>query len=235
MGGFKLKKIDEVNLPRESITPIHQGMTVGILLAIVGGFLDIYTYTLRGQVFANAQTGNMVLMGVSVAHGDWARALYYLLPIGAFALGVLVTEYLKHRNTAQWRRHVLLLEALILFAVGCYPVNAPHVVVNVIISFVCSMQVNSFRQLLDVPYATTMCTGNLRSACEQLFLYIREKDRDAGRKCACYAAIILCFCGGAAGGALASVGLGIRAIWCCCALLVFAMLVLKRGETQEVR
>ncbi len=34
------------------------------ILAIVGGFLDSYSYLMRGHVFANAQTGNIVLFGV---------------------------------------------------------------------------------------------------------------------------------------------------------------------------
>ena len=34
------------------------------ILAIVGGFLDAYSYLMRGHVFANAQTGNIVLFGV---------------------------------------------------------------------------------------------------------------------------------------------------------------------------
>ena len=40
---------------------------VGVLLAIAGGFLDVYTYISRGGVFANAQTGNIVLLGICAA------------------------------------------------------------------------------------------------------------------------------------------------------------------------
>lgn len=36
------------------------------ILAIVGGFLDSYSYLMRGHVFANAQTGNIVLFGVNL-------------------------------------------------------------------------------------------------------------------------------------------------------------------------
>lgn len=60
---------------------IHESLLTGILLAIVGGFLDIYTYLLKGNVFANAQTGNMVLMGLKIAEQNYLGALYYLLPI----------------------------------------------------------------------------------------------------------------------------------------------------------
>ena len=36
------------------------------ILAIVGGFLDSYSYLMRGHVFANAQTGNIVLLSTGI-------------------------------------------------------------------------------------------------------------------------------------------------------------------------
>ena len=38
-----------------------ESIELGILLALSGGFMDAYSYLARGQVFANAQTGNMLL------------------------------------------------------------------------------------------------------------------------------------------------------------------------------
>ena len=72
--------------------PIQNTLLTGILLALVGGFLDAYTYLFRGGVFANAQTGNMVLLAVYTAKGDFLKGVYYLIPIVAFFFGVLATE-----------------------------------------------------------------------------------------------------------------------------------------------
>ena len=51
------------------------------LLAIVGGFLDAYSYLLRGGVFANAQTGNIALLGVYIQrrNGSMIRPMDLLL------------------------------------------------------------------------------------------------------------------------------------------------------------
>ena len=57
---------------------IRDSFRVAALLAVVGGFLDAYTYILRGGVFANAQTGNIVLLGVHMADKDYRQALYYV-------------------------------------------------------------------------------------------------------------------------------------------------------------
>lgn len=65
-----------------------------IFLAMSGGFQDAYTYFTRDGVFANAQTGNVVLMSREFMTGNFKQALKYLFPILAFAAGVfLLTEY----------------------------------------------------------------------------------------------------------------------------------------------
>ena len=74
---------------------MYESFFVGAVLAVIGGYLDAYTYIARGQVFANAQTGNVVLLGLRAADGEWARALMYLMPIIAFALGIFLSESIR--------------------------------------------------------------------------------------------------------------------------------------------
>lgn len=215
-------------------TPMHETIGVGMLLALVGGFLDAYTYLFRGGVFANAQTGNMVLMAISGAKGEFGRMGYYLLPVLAFFLGVLVTEWVKRRfSGAQfitWQHVIILLEVALMAAVGFLPKAAPDAAVNITISFICSMQVHSFRATKGLPYATTMCTGNLRSAAEAAASFFSTRDRNAGRAALRYLGIIGAFCLGAAMGALLVNRFAGRAIWACCALLllVFGLLAVKK-------
>ena len=77
---------------------------LALLLAFVGGYLDAYTYITRDGVFANAQTGNMALMALRLARGEWADALHYLVPIAAFALGIFgVREARYHMQLSQDR------------------------------------------------------------------------------------------------------------------------------------
>ena len=54
---------------------MSESVLVGSLLVLTGGFLDAYSYLCRGEVFANAQTGNIVLLGIQIAEGDWSMAL----------------------------------------------------------------------------------------------------------------------------------------------------------------
>lgn len=183
---------------------------VAALLALAGGFLDAYTYLCRGGVFANAQTGNMVLLAVRAAEGRWQTASAYLAPILAFALGVLVAEGVRtcHRSRGQfhWRHTVLGVEILALIAASLVPTGAWDGVVNVTVSFVCALQVEAFRKVRGYPFASTMCTGNLRSGTEALYHGFLSRDRDLLRRGGCYFGVIGCFLAGAAlGGVLSPV------------------------------
>lgn len=105
-----------------------QSILVGCLLAASGGLQDAYTYNVRDQVFANAQTGNMVLVGQSLALGQWAVAVEHLIPVLAFAGGVFAAEVVHNRfhsrNLAfHWRQAVVLLEAVILCLVAFLPLQ----------------------------------------------------------------------------------------------------------------
>ena len=48
-------------------------------LTLSGGLQDAYSYFVRGKVFANAQTGNLVLLSDKIVNGDFAGTLKYLV------------------------------------------------------------------------------------------------------------------------------------------------------------
>ena len=53
---------------------MSEAMPTGIFLTLSGGFQDAYTYYTRGKVFANAQTGNIILLGHNAMNGDFTDA-----------------------------------------------------------------------------------------------------------------------------------------------------------------
>lgn len=223
---------------------ISESFVLCAMLAVTGGFFDAYTYLERGGVFANAQTGNIVLLGISVAKGEWEKICSYLIPICAFALGVLIAELIKsrYRNrddiNIHWRQLIILAEFVIVAAVSFLPQGEPFdLIVNVAISFVCALQVESFRKVKGSAFATTMCTGNLRSGTEQFACWWRTRDQEAKRKCLRYYAIILFFLVGAGTGCVLSALFEAKALLCCCVilLLVFLMMFVKEEEKKEIQ
>ena len=238
---MKQKRHTEVQNGETATVQSSEAMRVGLLLALTGGFLDAYTYLVRGHVFANAQTGNIVMLGVDLARGDWSAAGHYLLPVLAFVAGVLLAEWIRARGKARpdrrlhWRQWVLLIELALLATVGFLPAaEGWNDLANVCVSFVCSLQVESFRRVHGRAYATTMCTGNLRSGTELLVQYRRTGDRTLLAHMFNYYGVILAFVVGAGLSALAAGPLGARAIWLGCLVLAVVLGMLFSSEWETV-
>ena len=135
-------------------------------LIFSAGFWGAYTYLLRGHIFCNAQTGNVVLMGLALGSCRWGEALYYLVPISAYILGAFVSELapnpIKHHWGVRWDTLLLVLEMAAVFLLGFVPDSAPVQISQVAINFLASMQYNTFRQAEGVPVATTFVTNHIR-------------------------------------------------------------------------
>ncbi|SNT26322.1 YoaK family protein [Rhodococcoides kyotonense] len=219
-------------------TVTSESVRLGVLLAAVGGFVDVYTFMTRDGVFANAQTANVVLLGIDVASGQWASARGYLPPIVAFIVGVFTAEAVTRPAVARIVRRpvraVLVIEILVIAAVGFVPASAPNALVTISISFVAALQVTTFRVLVDQAFSTTMTTGNLRSFSQSVFRRIVAGDKDAGTRAGNFGSVIAGFLGGAIVGAVAVRIMDTRAAWVAAGLLVIALALFLFDEWRGV-
>ena len=104
---------------------VSESIRLGTLLAFSGGFLDAYTFMTRDGTFANAETGNIVRVGIYAALGEYGKSLYYMIPVIAFAIGIFVAVWFREKMNAMekvhWKEAILLVEILVLFMAGFMP------------------------------------------------------------------------------------------------------------------
>lgn len=205
-----------------------QRMRIAYLLTAVGGYLDAYTYFERGGVFANAQTGNIVKLGIAIANGSGETFLLFLLPIAAFTLGLMTSLYIeisiKRMNKRFIRRSVLAAEAFGLAVVGFIPSGEQwNIVANCIVSFVAAMQYETFTNFRGDAIATTMTTGNLRKMVDCLFVGVMEHDPERLVRAARFASIVVTFAVGACVGTLFCDHMGHEAVMPAVLMLLVAI------------
>ena len=205
--------------------------SVSLALATVGGFLEAYTYVTRDGVFANAQTGNIARMGLNLAQGNILLTLRYLVPVIAFMAGVTLSLQLR-RVRQDWERIILWLEIALLFLVGLVPEGNLNMLATVTVSFVCALQVESFRKFGENAFASTMCTGNLRIATEHLNRYLSEKNRAELRTALQYYGIDLVFACAVLVGYWVTRAFGVRAVWCPLLIPAALLVLLRRGHAK---
>ncbi len=212
-----------------------ESLGLGILLALSGGAMDAYSFICRDGVFANAQTGNMLLLGVHLAQGEWEEALQYFCPVFFFTVGIILSIIIRSRMGREarlhWRQAAVLFEAIVLFAV-CFMPQSANLLANSLISLACGIQLESFTKIRGSAIATTMCIGNLRTATEHLCAYIDRRETASLKKAALYYGIILCFVIGAVLGNFAVKAVGEFALVLCSAILIaaFVLMFIKERE-----
>ena len=178
---------------------ISDSIPCGILLALSGGCMDAYSYLCRGHVFANAQTGNIIFLGLGIGNGDYYAALRFLWPVLAFAGGIIISDIINRRKSFlhfHWRQISVLIEAIALI-VALFISSTLNNMANIIISFACGIQIESFRKIHGHIVSTTMCVGNLRSGIFNIGEYFNTRDKSYLRQAYLYFGIIVAFVAGA--------------------------------------
>ena len=208
------------------------------LLTLAGGMMGLYTYTLRGGVFCNAQTGNVAIMAMAFGRGNFKEAFYYLIPLIAYITGTIISEIIplkiKKSHFLRWDTVLVGIEALVLVIMGFIPLSMPHQIAQITINFLCSMQFNTFRQAEGIPMATTFITNHVRQVGVNTALVIRGNNPAAKQKIIKHSKIIfMFFVGGAIMTAMSSIMLE-KAIWLAVLpLLICFMLLLKADLVNE--
>ena len=117
---------------------MSESLLTASFIIVSGGLQDAYTYLCRGGVFANAQTGNIVLFSAYLFEGAWNHCLRYLIPVLSFMAGIFAAECIhrrfKHMEKVHWRQLIILAEIAVLFAVGFMP-QSLNTVANSLVSF----------------------------------------------------------------------------------------------------
>ena len=200
-----------------------------VLLTLTGGYLDAYTYFVRGGVFANAQTGNVIKLGISIAERNLEHCIYYLLPILAFMAGVYLSLFLeetfeKHGHKYM-RRSVLAAEICMMVIISFLPqTEVFNIISNILVSLLCAMQMQTFQVFKNQGIATTVATGNLRKAMEYLYHAVKEKDKEKWKASGEFFLINGLFIAGVIAGSFISEYLGIKSILVPAGLLVSAFI-----------
>lgn len=215
---------------------MSESIELGIVLALAGGFMDAYSYMCRGKVFANAQTGNMLLFGIYASEGKWNMAFRYVFPVVAFAIGIAIADVVRMKSGGKdsfhWRQIAVFFEIIVLFFVSFMSQNW-NLLANSLTSLACGIQVESFRKIHGNAIATTMCIGNLRSGTQNLCEYLVVKDKKKAQKCILYYGIIASFIIGAVIGNIFVKRINEKAILLCAGIICiafFMMFVDKEGK-----
>ncbi len=209
------------------------------MLMVVAGFYGGYAMLIRGGVFSNAQTGNVVLCALALGEGNWRRAAYFIIPISAYMLGCFLSELFKspmrRRWVMRWETVLILIEIVAVAVMGFIPATAPHQICQILINLICAMRLTTFQRSEGVAMATIFCTNHIRNIGTTLASMLRREKKTGENlhRIALHSIMILCFMVGVAVSVLACRWIGVKAIWCVLPLLAILFAELFLADRKE--
>jgi uncharacterized membrane protein YoaK (UPF0700 family) len=155
----------------------------------------------------------------------------------AFIIGIIVTEKIKDfdfpsSTSVTYSEQIIIIEILVLFIVGFIPSTMHHAFATLPISFVSSVQIASFNKLVDSPYSTTMCTGNLRTASQAAYKAFVNKDSNSTLKTTRYMIIIFSFIIGACFAGFFTLIFEVKSIWFAALILIISLILFRIDDRK---
>ena len=187
MNKLKLKKFFD---NKEEFAP-NERLWLFCMLMLIAGFWGGFTYSLRGRVFVNAQTGNLVFLSLGIASWDTALIKNALATFLAYFCGIITAELIS-------KRILLIFSLVVTICLGFIPETAPFEFTNFSIAFTAAMQFNTFERAHGMGMATPFCTNHVKQASANFVRFLKTRDSNKLRISLSHLSMILSFVTGAA-------------------------------------
>lgn len=199
-----------------------------MILIFVGGFFGAYTYTVRGGIFCNAQTANIVLLGMALGNQEWMKIIYLISSLIAYLLGTMLSEILakhvKRFKLLRWDTIFIGIEIIIVAILAALPRSAPDQICQISLNFICSMQFNTFRASQGIPMATTFVTNHIRQIAVNIVRSIRDQNKNASIRWKRHFIMLMLFLLGAVFSAVMCIYFDVHALWFTIPFLIYAFI-----------
>lgn len=224
------------------MTPGAKGRAAGpaslaMTLAGVAGFVDAVGATLLGGLFVSFMSGNTTTAGLSLGHGEWARALHAGLPVPLYVLGAVCGTLLLGQAGHRARPLAFLMTALFLSLFGLFAHASPEAgwkqgaVATALLVFPMGVMNAMLRSVGRASVGLTYITGSLSSFAETLAGFLAGQAGPGDRrKLRLYGGLWFSFFLGAALGGLTVLHWSARAVAVPALLLLALAAVTLRGE-----
>ena len=172
---------------------------VAILLAFIGGFIDVYCH-IQFHTFVATQTGNIILSIADIGSAKLDTFMIRLLSLAIFTIGFvagIVSQ--KKAKSAYWRTYTMIPLFLSCLLTPFLPLGINGSVI--VLAFSCGMLMVTFSDSMieDHPYMIMMTSGNYRKMITAWYDFFMAEKRtsEIKRRAIDYTIIVFVFIFGA--------------------------------------
>lgn len=158
-----------------------------LLLAFIGGFLELYSYKTRG-IYSCLQSGNLISIFVNFNEGKNLLGVCNIVAFFTFFIGCFLNEILLNmlkKKNKNYELFTLICMVIFLIVILAMPLNIDEsipsiydIVAVVFLALFGSFQYCSFKIVSNTSYTTTMVTAMLKYSASSLANAISKKDKE---------------------------------------------------------
>lgn len=217
----------------------NERLWVFVFLTISGGYIGGFTYFLRGNIFCNAQTGNLLLLAINLAKWNPKMISYTLSSLISYSSGILISEYLSSRvnkiGVIKWHTCLIAFEILTIIVLGFVPDSAPYEITQLFVNFITAMQFNTFRKAHGLGIATTFCTNHVRQVGSNFIKFLDNRNIQHLHTSLSHLSMIIAFVVGVFCAVVMSKYFSGRAIWGALIFLITIFIYLLKTDLEKAK
>lgn len=161
--------------------------TMVLLLAFIGGFLELYSYKTRG-IYSCLQSGNLICIFVNFNEGKNLLGVCNIVAFFTFFIGCFINQILLNflkKKEKNYELFTLICMVIFLAIILAMPLDIDEtipsiydIVAVVFLALFGSFQYCSFKNVSNTSYTTTMVTAMLKNSASSLANAISKKDKE---------------------------------------------------------
>ena len=222
-------------LPMRKIS--RHSKRLALFLTFCAGYVDAYTFIVRGNTLVAGQTGNVVFLSVGIVQRNLADAEIKILTLLSFMLGVfLLTIYKEKLRIVKKPILSLVPLAILSLIIGFIPLSVDNMFIIPPLAFCMGLVTTAFGEVSGIAYNNAFMTGNIKRTMLAFGDYIRTKHRPFLREGIIFVTLLASFVLGAVVSAYLTIFyeektiLGIPIMMC---VFYLSMIVAKLQEKRK--
>ena len=154
----------------------RQSKRLALFLTFCAGYVDAYTFIVRGNTLVAGQTGNVVFLSVGLIQHNVSDASVKVMTLLAFMMGVLLLTIYKEKLRIVKKPILSVIPLAVLsLIIGFVPQTVENIYLVPPLAFCMGLVTTAFGEVSGIAYNNAFMTGNIKRTMLAFGDYFRTK------------------------------------------------------------
>ena len=172
----------------------RQSKRLALFLTFCAGYVDAYTFIVRGNTLVAGQTGNVVFLSVGLIQQNVSDASAKVMTLLSFMMGVfLLTLYKEKLRIVKKPILSLIPLAVLSTIIGFVPLSVDNIYLVPPLAFCMGLVTTAFGEVSGIAYNNAFMTGNIKRTMLAFGDYFRTKHTPFLREALIFVSLLTSF------------------------------------------